>query len=397
VEVCAKKKLKAGKPAEKKNSMSMTQYDLDKLDIKRELDALLAKPHLGASDRKRSDLLLTKMANMRSEEELLLRFDKTIAKEFNFDPKTAPEKRARAERTAQAFEMYLRSGSLGEYRTYAPESTSTAGALIPQQWAGDYLSRLISFSGIREMGATIVNTPFGGPWKQAFSDDAANTGERLDENVQVSLANPTASLNTVVSFRYTAKGIQLSNELVEDIGFDLSSYLQDVFARRIGSVTNSEFTLGASGGPTGVLPAITNIQTSVSPTAVTVSELVGLQAINAAYLPGSVYMFSPGVERQLKSMISTDGLRIFPEMNEKILLGYPYVLNADMPSSFTANSQTVVFGNAKKSIVIRQAAPMLVASRERYAEYYLSYFSLTHRQNCIVTDANGLTVLQQHA
>jgi HK97 family phage major capsid protein len=395
--VCEEKYQMLANPAEKKIEMSITQFDLEKKDLQRSIDGLLAKPHLTATERKQMDGLLSKLANLRSPEELQLRFDKTLGKEFNFDPRSEQEKRARAEKTTQAFEMYLRSGSLGEYRTYAPESTSTAGALTPQLWAGDYLSRLISFSGIREMGATIVNTPFGGPWKQAFSDDAANTGERLDENVQVSLANPTASLNTVVSFRYTAKGLQLSNELVEDIGFDLSSYLQDIFARRIGSITNNEFTLGASGGPTGVLPAITNIQTSASPTAVTVSELVGLQAINAAYLPGSVYMFSPGVERQLKSMVSTDGLRIFPEMSEKTLLGYPYVLNADMPSSFTANAQTVVFGNAKRSITIRQAAPMLVASRERYAEYYLSYFSLTHRQNCIVTDANGLAVLQQHA
>ncbi len=242
-------------PAEKKNEMSLTQFDLDKLDVKRELDALLAKPHLNASDRKRSDLLLTKMANMRSQEELLTRFDRTIGKEFNFDPRTEDEKRARAEKTESAFVEYLRSGRVEAYRTYAPESTSIAGALIPSQWAAGYLARLTSYSGIREAGANIVSTDFGGPYKYPFSDDSANLGERLAENAQVSLANPLLSLNALTTYRYTSKGVQISNELVSDSNYDISAYLQDLFAKRIARITNSEFTNGAGGGRLASSPA----------------------------------------------------------------------------------------------------------------------------------------------
>ena len=35
-----------------------------------------------------------------------------------------------------------------------------------------------------------------------FSDDTANSGERLNENDAVSLANPTASANVFGAFRY---------------------------------------------------------------------------------------------------------------------------------------------------------------------------------------------------
>ena len=93
------------------------------------------------------------------------------------------------------------------------------------------------------------------------------------------------------------------------------------FAARIGRLTNREFTLVASGGPAGLLPSITNVQTTASPTAVTVAELTGLQALDAGYLSGSVYSFSPGVERALKAMVNVDGLPVFPEMRTgKILL-----------------------------------------------------------------------------
>src|SRR6267142_5756262 len=69
-----------------------------------------------------------------------------------------------------------------------------------------------------------------------------------------------------------------------------------------------------SGEPAGVLPSITNVQVAAtgSTTSVTVADLVSAQNIDAGYFDdGAVYMFSPGIERILKSMVATaSGLRI---------------------------------------------------------------------------------------
>jgi HK97 family phage major capsid protein len=306
----------------------------------------------------------------------------------------------RAARIEKAFNFYLRSGNDSEIRTYAPETTTTAGVFTPQQWAGAYLDRLKAFVGIREAGADSIVTKTGGAWKYPFSDDTATDGERLNELDPVTLANPTLSINTLNTFRYTGKGVQLSNELASDMGFDISSYLQDIFAKRVGRITNTEFTNGAGGGPSGVLPGITNIKVAAtgSTTSVTVADLVSAQNIDAGYLPGAVYMFSPGIERVLKGMVATaSGLRIFPEMKYKMLLGYPYVLNTAMPAAFAANAKAVAFGNFKRGVLIRETAPLLVSSFERFAEFSLMYYSLTHRQDCVVTDANALSILQQSA
>jgi HK97 family phage major capsid protein len=376
------------KPKEEPRIMDVS---IERKTLQLQIDGLLAKPSLNASERKQCDLLMSKVANLRSQEERKARLASAMAEVG------LPMNEERSAKIERAFDFYVRSGDASELRTYSPESTTSAGVLIAQQWAGAYAEQLKSYMGLREAGATVVTTATGAPWKQPFSNDTANTGERLNESDAVTLANPTESANTFGAFRYGSKGIQFSTELATDLGFDLNGYLQDTFAKRIGRLTNSEFSLGAS-GITGVLPAITNVQTTASPTAATVAELVALQSVDAGYLQGAVYMFSPGVERALKAMVGTDGLPVFPEMRSgKILLGFPYVLNVAMASAFTANAQTVVFGNVKRGVTIREVTPVLVVSRERFAEQGLVYASMTHRQDCQLVDASALAVLQQHA
>lgn len=377
--------------------------EVEKRELKRQIDELLAKGKLTTSEQKQADLLMAKAKTLNSHEERKSRLASAMAEVG------LPNEEQRGLKIEKDFELYLRTGDnsiipvelrglVTENRTYVPETTQTAAAYIPQQWAGDYLARLKSFVGIREAGANVVSTNSGAAWKYPFSDDTQNDGERLNENDLVSLANPTLNITTLAGFRYTSKGVQISNELVQDFGFDISSYLQDLFAKRIGRIVNREFTLGAGSGPAGVLPSITNILPTASPTAVTVAELVALQSVDAGYLPGAVYMFSPSIERALKAMVGTDGLPVFPEMRTgKMLLGFPYVLNTAMAAAFAANAQTVVFGNFKRGVTIREVTPLVVASRERFAEFFMAYYSLTHRQDCMVTDANALAVLQQHA
>jgi HK97 family phage major capsid protein len=301
----------------------------------------------------------------------------------------------RAAKHMGAFARHV-SGYASEIRTYTPLNTS--GVPMPEQFLAAYQQALKSFSGIREAGAKIITTTTGDALKNPFSDDTGNVGERLAENAPASLANPTFSETEFVAYNYASKGIQYSVPLLKDAGIDVTVYLRDIFAERIGRVTNSEFTNGGSGGPVGVIPSITNVQTSASATAVTVAEIVGLQNLDEGYLNGAVYMFSPGVERTLKAMVNADGLPTFPEMRTgKVLCGYGYVLNVDMPSSLTANAKAVVFGNFNRGVAIREVTPTLLVDRERYAELRLMYAVMFHRQDCQVVDVDALNVLQQHA
>jgi HK97 family phage major capsid protein len=363
--------------------------------LQTQIDALLSKPNKTASERKQADLLMAKAAELRAQEEIqertavLMRETRAEAGQTNEDDR--PEYRA-AKHTS-AFSRYL-LGDDAEIRTYSPLSTS--GLPLPEGFLAAYREALKSFSGIREAGATVITTSNGDPLKNPFSDDTANTGERLNENDAASLANPTLNKTEFVAYNYGSKGVQYSIQLLQDAGIDVTEYLRKTFAQRIGRVTNSEFTNG--GGPTGVIPSITNVQTSASATAVTVAEIVGLQSLDEGYLDGAVYMFSPGVERTLKAMVTTGGLPVFPEMRTgRVLAGYPYVLNVDMPSALAANAKAIVFGNFQRGVAIREVVPTLLVSKERYAELRKMYAVMFHRQDCQVVDTKALNLLQQAA
>jgi len=60
-----------------------------------------------------------------------------------------------------------------------------------------------------------------------------------------------------------------------------------------------------------VIPSVTQIQTTAAPTAVTVAEIVALQNLDESYLDGAVFMFSPGVERTLRTMTTRTVTRYF--------------------------------------------------------------------------------------
>ena len=364
---------------------------IEQRELQLQIDALLAKPSLSVSERKQCDLLMSKSANLRSHEERKARLAAAMA-----DAGLPMNEEQRAAKFEGAFNRYLHSGDAAEIRTYAP--LSTAGVPVPQGFAVAYVEKLKSFSGIREAGANIITTTNGDPLKNPFADDTGNTAERLNENDPVSLANPTFSSKVFGAFRYSSKGLQYSKQLQEDAGIDLTAYLSKILARRIGRLTNSEFTNGGSGGPAGVIPSITQIQTSAVPTAVTVAEIVALQNLDDSYRDGAVYMFSPGVERALKAMLTANGDAVFPEMRTgKVLCGFPYTLNVDLPISLAANAKAIVFGNFAHGVTIREIVPSLLVSAQKYGEFRMMYAALRHDQDCQVVDSAALTVLQQHA
>ena len=366
----------------------------ERRSLQTQIDTLLSKPNKTASERKQADLLMAKAAELRAQEEIQERAAALVRETgADFVANEGDRSEYRAAKHTAAFRRYLH-GDDAEIRTYSPLGTS--GVPLPEGFLAAYREALKSFSGIREAGATIITTANGDNLKNPFSDDTGNVGERLNESDAASLANPTLNKTEFVAYNYGSKGVQYSVQLLQDAGIDVTEYLRNIFAQRIGRITNSEFTNG--GGPTGVIPSITNVQTSASATAVTVAEIVGLQNLDEGYLSGAVYMFSPGVERTLKAMTTTDGLPVFPEMRTgRVLAGYRYTLNVDMPASLTANAKAIVFGNFQRGVAIREVVPTLLVSREKYAEFNKMYAVLFHPQDCQATDVKALSLLQQAA
>ena len=154
--------------------------------LQAQIDGLL-KPGSTPTERKQADVLLSKLADIRAQEERQARLDAAMRETRHEREENQPEHRAA--KIEAAFNFYVRTGDSSELRTYA--ALKTADVPVPQGFAAAYGQRLKSFSGIREAGATIISTTNGDPLKNPFGDDTANVGERLNENDLVSLANPT--------------------------------------------------------------------------------------------------------------------------------------------------------------------------------------------------------------
>jgi HK97 family phage major capsid protein len=365
---------------------------VEKREYQRQIDALLAKPSMTASERKQCDALLSKVADIRGQEDRQTRLAAVLDETRNEREEALPEHRQA--KIDAAFRRYLRTGDVSELRTYSPDDTVAGAALIPQTWSAAYSERLKAFVGLREAGATIISTTNGDPYRVPFSDDTATDGVILPEDTAMPLANPTFSTNAMGAFNFVSQGVQVSNQLLNDSVFDIDGYLQNIFAKRIGRAANSAMTLG-TGGLTGVLPSITNIIPGAAAGLIGLADLVALQGIDAGYLPTAVYMMAPATEQFLKKVVDANGRRLYPEMNKGKLLGYPYVRNVAM-SAPTANTPSVVFGSFQLGVTIREVKPTLIVKKERYAEQYLTFFALIHRQDVKVTDPNALAVLQQH-
>jgi HK97 family phage major capsid protein len=375
----------------KKEKSEMNLIQQQKEELRSKIAALTAKPSLTSTERSQLNALISTAADIRATEERQTRASVLVAQSKKDLPVIDTDE-VRQARHEGAFRKYLR-GNDSEIRTYTP--MTTAGVSIPELFASKYTEQLKSFSGIRQV-ATVIETTNGDALKNPFANDS-NIGERLNENDPVSLSNPTFNKTTFVAYRYSSKGVQYSAQLLQDAGIPVEDYLSKVFARRIGKLTNQEFTLGGSGAMTGVIPSITSVNTSASPTAVTVGEIVDLQNIDEAYLSGAVYMFNPATERALKKMTGTDGLPTFPEMRTaRVLCGFPYVLNVDM-ASIAASQKAIAFGNFSHAVVIRSVVPSLLVSKERYAEINQLFAALRNDQDCQVVDPAALQVLQQHA
>jgi HK97 family phage major capsid protein len=307
---------------------------------------------------------------------------------------TEPSVEHRQAKIDAAFRRYVRTGDATELRTYTPDDTVAGATLIPQTWSAAYSERLRAFVGLREGGATVITTTNGDPYRVPFSDDTTTDGTILAEDTAMPLANPTFQTNALGAFNFVSQGVQISNQLLADSVFDVDAYLQNIFAKRIGRAANASMTLG-TGGLSGVLPNIANVIPGAAAGLIGLADLVALQNIDAGYLPTSVYMMAPATERFLKQVVAADGNRLYPEMSKGTLLGFPYVRNSSM-SGPTSNAFSVAFGSFQLGVTIREVTPTLIVKKERYAEQYMTFFALIHRQDVRVTDPSALAVLQQH-
>jgi len=230
-------------------------------------------------------------------------------------------------------------------------ATSGGDDLIGETYIARLEQELLAFGGMLQV-ADILRTPNGNPLRWPTASDVSNTGRQIGEEVPVVATDPSFSIFTLGSWKFSSDEILVSSELLNQsevpLGSILPSMLSERLARRInlgmttgsGSSTISGLITGASQGHTATGGALAfddviDLSAAVDP-AYRVGPSVGYMCSDAIRtilrkLKASgtgEYLWSSGVE-------SGDG--------ERLNL-YPLTVNQNMATVQTTGAKPLVFG-----------------------------------------------------
>lgn len=249
---------------------------------------------------------------------------------------------------------------------------SLGGYTVPDAMMGPLEAALLQWGGMRQV-ATVLSTDTGADLPIPTTNDTANVGELIGENVAVAQLEATFGQVILGSYKYSSKMINLSVELLQDSALNLPAILGEMLGTRIGRVTNNDFTTGAgTAGPRGIVTAAANSTiTSASATALTYAELLALKhKIDPAYRFNAGWMMNDAVLLMVKKIADTQGRPIWlPSLVEgapATFDGDPYTINQSMSSA--AASKAVLYGDFSRYMIREVKGITLLRLDERYAE-----------------------------
>jgi HK97 family phage major capsid protein len=223
-------------------------------------------------------------------------------------------------------------------------------------------------------------------------NDTSNVGALLSENVQDSEQDVTFGNLTLDAYKYTSKIVRVSVELMQDSAFNMGSVLGSLLGERLGRIQNTHATTGTgSSQPNGVITASTLGKTAAATGAVTMDELLDLQAsVDPAYRMGSTWMFNDATRNEIRQLKSTDSVYHWSPGaiagDPDRLFTSPVVINQDMASMATT-TKPVLYGQLSKYLMREVLGVTLVRMNERYADYHQVAFVAIMRFDGDLLDA----------
>ena len=324
----------------------------------------------------------------------------------------------------EAFDAYLRYGfanlsveekrSLGDIITPdAPINqraqsvgTNTAGGYtVPRGFSGEMDKALKAFGGMLELGRTWT-TGSGNPVDWPTFDDTASEGYILGENTDATTGSTDVAFGqkTLGAYTYTSGVIKISNQLLQDSAFDLSSLLVEALSTRLGRIQARHTTTGTgSGQPQGVTVGATAV-TGAAATAITTDNIIDLiHSVDPAYrtAPGVKLTFNDHTLAAVRKLKDSYGQYIWTMGNIQTgvpsqVFGYQYIINQHL-ADIAANALTIGFGDFKRYI-IRQVQDVLVRRLdERYAELNQVGFVGFMRMDGKLLNPNAVKFIQHAA
>lgn len=341
-------------------------------------------------------------------------------------PRPEPDlrKKVEPERTQsqydKAFRKFLRSGTrgldgreletlhtgfhdlTGEARALGTTTGGAGGYTIPADFQRKITETMVSFGGMRQV-ANVISTDSGAALPWPSNNDTANLGTILDENTAMAELDVAFTTNTLGAFMYVSGLVRVSYQLLQDSFFDLEDFLARKLGERIGRIQNRHFTVGVdTTQPQGIAVGATTGVTAASGTAVTLAELQTLsRTIDPGYRGSAAWMMNDTTFGEIAGLNDTTGRPLWnPDLtggDQGRLLGYPVVINQDMPNT-TIGQKPILFGDYRQAYIIRDVRGIqMTRLDERYAEFLQVGFFAYARADGGIDDAAAVRAITMAA
>ena len=279
-----------------------------------------------------------------------------------------------------------------EMRAQGAGTDNKGGYLVSKELGDKVIGALKSLGGFLNE-VEVLTTSTGGALSFPTVDDTTYKATIVAEGVASSEGDITFGVVTLNSFTYRSVLIPVSFELLQDSKFDLVGLLSRLIANSIWRAINEHVTTGdGSGKPTGVIGCTKGADAAAA--AITYDNLVDLEAsVDPAYRNNAKFMMNGKTLAIIKKLKDSTGRPLWePNVQSgspSLLLGYPVILNPDMPD-VGASKKSIVFGDMK-GYTLRQAAGVgIMRLNERLADKLSVGFFGYARFDGKITNASAL-------
>ena len=291
-----------------------------------------------------------------------------------------------------AFNAYLRKGVNGlnagearaiqELRAAGADAANVSnvdangGFLVPENWS-DFISATELFKSDIEKVATVLRTSNGQPFNLPATDDTGVVASILGQATAVTRKDMEFTNVKFDPFTYSSGLVQVSNQLMSDNAFDLSSFVGGQLANRLKRGINAGLTTGAdTTEPQGIVTGSTAALTSASATAIDIDEVMDLfYSVDASYrnAPGAGFMMNSSTAKAIRILgfgQTNDFPAYVPGMSvgePDMLFGKPVYINEDM-DSIAATKKAIIFGDLSQYYIHEAGGVQILRLNERFAD-----------------------------
>ena len=293
-----------------------------------------------------------------------------------------------------AFNAYLRKGLHGltagearaiqELRAAGADAANVSnvdadgGFLVPENWS-DFVSATELFKSDIEKVATILRTSNGQPFNLPATDDTGVVASILGQATAVTRKDMEFTNVKFDPFTYSSGLVQVSNQLLSDNAFDLSSFVGNLLAQRLNRGINGGLTTGsgvAGTAPQGIVTGSNLGKTAGAAAAVTIPEVMDLfYSVDVSYRnsPNAGFMMNSNTAKAIRVLgfgETNDFPAYVPGMSvgePDMLFGKPVYINEDMADIATGN-KTIIFGDLSQYYVHEAGGVQILRLNERYAD-----------------------------